>query len=85
MAEVRNSNARLFLNSRLLTALADEHRDAWISRQEALAFAEGLGAEQPSDCDSIDPFAGIAPEELTPPELDRAVSHAERRAYGAGL
>lgn len=61
--------------------VADEHRDEWIAHQEALAFADGFGAEQPSSCDTLDPFAGIAPEHLTAAELDRAVTHDERRAY----
>lgn len=61
--------------------LADEHRDEWIAHQEALAAAEGFGAEQPSGCDSIDPFAGITTEHLTAAELDRAVTRDEQRAY----
>lgn len=67
-----------------LDVVADEHRDAWIEHQEALAAAEGVGAEQPEGCDAFDPFAGIALDPLTPAELDRAVRHDERRTYGVG-
>jgi hypothetical protein len=67
-----------------LDVVADEHRDEWIAHQEALAAAEGFGAEQPEGCDSIDPFAGLAFEPLTPAELDQAVRHDEQRAYGVG-
>lgn len=67
-----------------LDVVADEHRDAWIEHQEALAAAEGVGAEQPEGCDAFDPFEGLTSEPLTPAELDRAVRHDERRTYGVG-
>lgn len=54
----------------------------WIAEQEAARASEGFGAEQPEGCDTLDPFAGLAPAEpLTVEELDRAVTHDEQRAY----
>lgn len=66
-----------------LDVIADERREDWIAHQEALALAEGVGAEQPEGLD-LDPIAGLPLDAtpLSPEELDRAVARDERRACG---